>query len=148
MRNFCLGLSLNKEIFVLYFPHIFSVSELQRAGVQEAPTTLFSHGQVIKVRVVTCDPQRRRMVVCEANAPAHERKAKLAAPDGASSAAGNILQAHRIGSAVRGAKLVGIDGEGIDAVLQVDLRYNAHLSCKPFYSFFFIFVLSVFIFTP
>ena len=92
--------------------------------MQEAPTTLFSLGQVIKVRVVTCDPQRRRMVVCEANAPVHERKAKVVAHDKASDAADNSSLAHPIGATVRGAKLAGIEGEGIGAVLLVDLRYN------------------------
>jgi ribosomal protein S1 len=96
------------------------LAELQRAGVTEAPTALFSMHQVLKVRVVSCDVERRRIVVCEASAPVRDAKTKSITSEQSSK--------HKAGEVVRGAKIVGIEGEGDAAVVQVDLRYRHLIS--------------------
>ena len=94
--------------------------------MQEAPTSLFSLGQVIKVRVVSADAARRRIVVCEHSAPAHEPKkeGKKEGKEAKKSASEEQEEKESVvasGTEVSGT-IAGVEGEGTAAVFLIDLR--------------------------
>jgi hypothetical protein len=104
-------------------PPTRSVGELRRAGVTEAPAALFSLGQVVKVRVVSCDAAKRRIVVCEASSAQHTDSSSSSSKklDATALAAVAASAASAIGANATSATLVGVEGAGADAVLSVRL---------------------------
>ena len=120
-----------KPVFLTHLPlcpaicSARSVGELRRAGVTEAPTALFSLGQVVKVRVVSSDAAKRRIVVCEASSAHAESSSSSSSSskklDAAALAAVAASAASAVGADATAATLVGVEGSGADAVLSVRL---------------------------